>query len=237
MLKAISDVGTDRSAEFLKSVGIYPASEEQINITMALGSIEASPLQMAAAYASIANDGVYTTPIFFTKVVDSSGNTVLTANQEKTSENSEADSDYVRSFGCENDSRCLRTCQTLRRLSHRSSNATLDLRPVRQPGLLGRTCRKSALCVQHSFKRSLSECVYQLPRSGIHAFTFPRACLGVDSRRFEQSTKSCRSGYRASLEHKKPLGYRQNFTVVPNTTDCRAMQKIVHLLGTQHLLV
>lgn len=42
-----------------------------------------SPLEMAGAYASIANDGVYTKPIFFTKVVDSSGNTVLTANQEK----------------------------------------------------------------------------------------------------------------------------------------------------------
>lgn len=82
MLKAISDVGTDRSAEFLKSVGIYPASEEQINITMALGSIEASPLQMAAAYASIANDGVYIEPTFYTKVVDSEGNIVLQAKQE-----------------------------------------------------------------------------------------------------------------------------------------------------------
>lgn len=82
MLKAISDVGTDRSAEFLKSVGIYPASEEQINITMALGSIEASPLQMAAAYASIANDGVYIEPTFYTKVVDSEGNIVLQAEQE-----------------------------------------------------------------------------------------------------------------------------------------------------------
>lgn len=37
---------------------------------------------MAAAYAAIANDGVYIEPTFYTKVVDSSGNTVLTPNQE-----------------------------------------------------------------------------------------------------------------------------------------------------------
>ena len=49
---------------------------------MALGSTEASPLQMAAAYAAIANDGVYIEPTFYTKVVDSDGNVVLQAEQE-----------------------------------------------------------------------------------------------------------------------------------------------------------
>ena len=53
---------------------------------------------MAGAYASIANDGVYTTPIFFTKVVDSSGNTVLTANQEKTRVISEQNAYLTRSI-------------------------------------------------------------------------------------------------------------------------------------------
>lgn len=82
MLKAISDIGTDKSAEFLKSVGIYPVSDEQINITMALGSIEASPLQMAAAYAAIANDGVYIEPTFYTKVVNAEGEVILQTKQE-----------------------------------------------------------------------------------------------------------------------------------------------------------
>ena len=41
-----------------------------------------SPLEMAAAYATIANDGVYIEPIFYTKVVDSEGNTILEAKQE-----------------------------------------------------------------------------------------------------------------------------------------------------------
>ena len=39
---------------------------------------------MAAAYAAIANEGVYITPTFYTKVVDSSGTTVLTPKQETT---------------------------------------------------------------------------------------------------------------------------------------------------------
>lgn len=82
MLKAINDIGTDKSAEFLRNVGITPISEGQINMTMALGSIEASPLQMAAAYSAIANDGVYIEPTFYTKVVDSNGNVILQKNQE-----------------------------------------------------------------------------------------------------------------------------------------------------------
>ena len=81
MLKAINDIGTEKSAEYLRSVGIYP-TDEQINMSMALRSIEVSPLQMAAAYAAIANDGVYIEPTFYTKVVDSDGNTVLTTEQE-----------------------------------------------------------------------------------------------------------------------------------------------------------
>lgn len=81
MLKAINDIGVDRSAEFLKTVGIE-ITDSQKNMTIALGSAEASPLQMAAAYSAIANDGVYIEPTFYTKVVDSEGNVVLSAEQE-----------------------------------------------------------------------------------------------------------------------------------------------------------
>ena len=81
MLKAINEIGVDKSAEFLKSVGIE-ITDSQKNMTIALGSAEASPLQMAVAYAAIANDGVYIEPTFYTKVVDSEGNVILKAEQE-----------------------------------------------------------------------------------------------------------------------------------------------------------
>ena len=37
---------------------------------------------MAGAYAAIANDGVYITPTYYTKVEDSDGNVILKAKQE-----------------------------------------------------------------------------------------------------------------------------------------------------------
>ena len=68
MLKAINDIGIDRSVEFLNSVGITDITEDQKNMTIALGSLEVTPLEMAAAYSAIANDGVYIEPTFYTKL-------------------------------------------------------------------------------------------------------------------------------------------------------------------------
>ena len=45
---------------------------------------------MAGAYAAIANNGEYIEPTFYTKVVDSNGNTVLQAEPKKTRVMSEA---------------------------------------------------------------------------------------------------------------------------------------------------
>ncbi len=85
MLKAIQVIGTQNSLEFIKSLGFTKLDDEKDNnITLALGGLTngASPLEMAAAYSAIANDGVYIEPTFYTKVVDSDGNTVLEPNQE-----------------------------------------------------------------------------------------------------------------------------------------------------------
>lgn len=38
---------------------------------------------MAGAYAAIANNGEYIEPTFYTKVVDSKGNTILQADQKE----------------------------------------------------------------------------------------------------------------------------------------------------------
>ena len=40
-----------------------------------------SPLEMAGAYATIENNGVYRRPMFYTKVVDSNGNVILDGKQ------------------------------------------------------------------------------------------------------------------------------------------------------------
>lgn len=84
MLKGINRIGIQTSIDFLKSVGISTIDEERnANINLTLGAVDVSPLEMAGAYAAIANDGVYIEPTFYTKVVDASGNTVLEKKQEK----------------------------------------------------------------------------------------------------------------------------------------------------------
>lgn len=85
MLKAIQAVGVDNSLKFLKSLGFSHLDDEKDNnIGISLGGLTngATPLEMAAAYGTIANDGVYIEPTFYTKVVDGNGNTVFEPKQE-----------------------------------------------------------------------------------------------------------------------------------------------------------
>jgi len=81
-VKLLSILGTDKSAEFLGKIGIE-VDPDFTGLSMALGSVDVSPLQMAAAYAMILNGGEYITPTFYTKVEDRDGKVVIEAAQEK----------------------------------------------------------------------------------------------------------------------------------------------------------
>ena len=85
MLKGIQAIGTENALEFVKTLGFEHLDDEHDNsINLALGGLRygATPLEMAAAYGAIANDGVYVEPTFYTKVVDGDGNIVLEPTQE-----------------------------------------------------------------------------------------------------------------------------------------------------------
>ena len=85
MVKGLQMIGIERSINFLKSVGITTLDDEKdTKLPLALGGLThgISPLEMAGAYAAIANDGVYITPTYYTKVEDSDGNVILKAKQE-----------------------------------------------------------------------------------------------------------------------------------------------------------
>jgi len=88
-LKIIKEVGPANAMKFLSSVGIDIDKKHEA-ITLALGTADVSPLNMAAAYAAIANNGEYISPIFYTKVEDSNGNIVVESKQEKRRVLSEA---------------------------------------------------------------------------------------------------------------------------------------------------
>ncbi|MGN1296870.1 MAG: transglycosylase domain-containing protein [Clostridia bacterium] len=85
-LKIMKELTPSKSLEYLKNMGLSSLDDKADNVlALAIGGMTngASPLEMAAAYGTIANDGVYITPTFYTKVVDSNGNTVLTPKQEQ----------------------------------------------------------------------------------------------------------------------------------------------------------
>ena len=86
-LKIMKELTPSKSIEYLEKMGITSLDKKKDDVlSLAIGGMTdgVSPLEMAVAYGTIANDGVCITPTFYTKVVDSSGNTVLTPKQETT---------------------------------------------------------------------------------------------------------------------------------------------------------
>ena len=80
-VKILAELGTSKSIQFLHNIGVKNVGDSA-DLSLALGTPNVTPLEMAAAYAAIANDGVYIEPTFYTKVEDSNGNTVIEKTQE-----------------------------------------------------------------------------------------------------------------------------------------------------------
>ena len=103
-VKIMKELTPKKSIGYLQKMGLESIDEEEDQVlALGIGGMThgASPLEMAAAYGTIANDGVYKTPTFYTKVVDSDGNTVLTPNQEETRVFSEQTAYLAKQIGLE----------------------------------------------------------------------------------------------------------------------------------------
>ena len=83
-IKILSNVGVSNGVEFLNELGMTQYNEDDEMLSLALGGTDhgTTPLQMAAAYATIARGGEYIEPTFYTKVEDLDGNVILEAKQE-----------------------------------------------------------------------------------------------------------------------------------------------------------
>lgn len=106
-VKIMSELGTRNSIDFMRKMGITSLVKSEDNeetndehLAMVLGGLTygISPLEMAGAYAAIANDGIYITPTFYTRVEDVNGNKVLEPVQEKTRVMSEANAFILQSI-------------------------------------------------------------------------------------------------------------------------------------------
>lgn len=106
-VKIMRELTPGKSIDYLRNFGVTslykngenPKKDDE-SLPLAIGGISdgISPLEMAAAYATIANNGEYITPTFYTKVVDTSGNTVLTPAQERRRVISEQNAYIVKSI-------------------------------------------------------------------------------------------------------------------------------------------
>lgn len=71
--------------EYAENFGITTLTSTDLNAATALGglTVGVTNLELTGAYASIANGGVYTKPIFFTKIIDHNGK-ILINNEPET---------------------------------------------------------------------------------------------------------------------------------------------------------
>ena len=81
----MQSVTPETSIKYLEKMGISSLTENDKSLSLALGGLDKgiTPLEMAAAYATIANDGTYIEPTFYTKVVNSKGKTIIKTKQKK----------------------------------------------------------------------------------------------------------------------------------------------------------
>ena len=73
-----------KSIKFLEKMGVTTLTEEDNNLVLALGGLQKgiSPLEMAGAYATIANDGVYIEPTFYNKIENKDGTLIIKSKQK-----------------------------------------------------------------------------------------------------------------------------------------------------------
>ena len=82
-VKTMQDVGASLSYQYLLDFGFTTLTPGDASLSTALGGVTygVTPLELCAAYATIANHGVYNKPIFYTQVVDKNGKILLENNE------------------------------------------------------------------------------------------------------------------------------------------------------------
>jgi len=94
-VKTLQSAGLDYAFQFAQRMGITTLTSVNKNLSMALGSANVRVIDMAAAYATMANGGIYTEPKLYTKVLDSEGKEVLTTVNKKATRVMDASTAYM----------------------------------------------------------------------------------------------------------------------------------------------
>ena len=94
-VKTLQAAGLDYALQFAQRMGITTLTSANKNLSMALGSANVKVIDMAAAYATMANGGIYTEPKLYTKVLDSEGKEILTTVDKKVTRVMDASTAYM----------------------------------------------------------------------------------------------------------------------------------------------
>ena len=91
-VKMMEQLTPAKSIKYMKKLGITTLTDKDESLPLALGGLEKgmTPLETASAYAAIANDGVYISPAFYTKVENKDAKVILKAKHKKRRVFSEA---------------------------------------------------------------------------------------------------------------------------------------------------
>ena len=84
-VEIMEELKPKNSIKYLEKMGISTLTDKDNNLSLALGGLEKgiSPLEMASAYATIANGGTYIEPTFYTTIVNRLGKTVVEAKPKE----------------------------------------------------------------------------------------------------------------------------------------------------------
>ena len=85
-VEIMEELKPSNAIPYLEKMGISTLTEEDNSLVLALGGLQngISPLEMAGAYSTIANDGEYIDPTFYNKIDNHSGKTILRTSQKRT---------------------------------------------------------------------------------------------------------------------------------------------------------
>lgn len=83
-VEMMEEIKPRTAIKYLEKMGITTLTEEDESLVLALGGLQKgiSPLEMAAAYSTIANDGVYIEPTFYSTIENKSGKTIVKTTQK-----------------------------------------------------------------------------------------------------------------------------------------------------------
>ena len=82
-VRTVQSIDLNFAFNFAKELGLQSLQQEDKSIApLALGGLTkgVKPIEMANAYATIVNNGIYNEPKFYTRVVDKEGNLILEAD-------------------------------------------------------------------------------------------------------------------------------------------------------------